>query len=43
MNTNKLKKFAIKSRDLLILEISSNINKLKINDIDKLPTTTLED
>lgn len=38
MNTNNLKKFASKSRELLINEVTSHIKKLEVKDINKLPT-----
>jgi len=38
MNTNNLKKFASKSRELLINEVTSHLKKLEVKDINKLPT-----
>jgi len=38
MNTNKLKKFASKSRELLINEVTKNIKYLEVRDINKLPS-----
>ena len=38
MNTNKLKRFASKSRELLINEVTKNIKYLEVRDINKLPS-----
>jgi len=38
MNTNKLKKFASKSRELLINEVAKNISYLEVRDLNKLPS-----
>lgn len=38
MNTNKLKKFASKSRELLINEVTKNIKYLEVRDVNKLPS-----